>query len=216
MGFVGGGWWGRELLPSPASNQLLPPPPPHCRPPSLLLPRSPARHQQQQDASVDCILHLWRLWALRCRCWTLSVAWTSFQNLKHTSLPPSFPFCQHPHSEFPSHEPSSLQAALCGLLEEGGGEGDRPKRCDGQPLNLVVFEMGSPKLTRFVHLDNFEDVISSGQQAKPTKHVKRPPGLLFSMSLVLCNSGSLNLAALDISQDNQSFRGLKTRLPKPH
>ena len=116
----------------------------HHHPPSCSPEVQPARHQQQH-APVDCILHLWRFWPLRCRRWTLSVAWTSFQNLKHTSHPPSFLFCWHPPSEFPSNEPSSLQAALCGLLEEGGGEGDRPKRCHGQPLNLGLRD-GLPKV----------------------------------------------------------------------
>ena len=48
-------------------------------------------------------------------------------------------------SEYPSHESFSLQAALCGLLEEAGGEGDRPKRCDGQPLSLGLRDVRAPQ-----------------------------------------------------------------------
>ena len=43
-----------------------------------------------------------------------------------------------PYYQFPSHQPPSLQAALCGLLEQAGDEGHRPKRCHGQPLSLAL------------------------------------------------------------------------------
>ena len=55
-------------------------------------------------------------------------------------------------SQFPSHQPPSLQAALCGLLEQAGDEGHRPKRCHGQPLSLRLRDVLILKVAQFFPL----------------------------------------------------------------
>ena len=121
-----GGRRGRRLSP-PAPSACLrsaaqPPPPPgqHLRLEEL--------HQQQQhpwqDAPVGRFLHLRRHRCLLRRRWAFSVfnlskslwkdkLWT----ITHIQLP-------------------CFQAILRRLLEEAGGEGPWPQRCDGQPLGI--------------------------------------------------------------------------------
>ena len=184
------------------------PPPPSCSWPEVDSSRSAARCISSSHSAFLAALAsaLPSLSSLGC--------FDFFKNLTCCNSA-SFQFLISTPPEFSSSpESSSLQAALCGLLEQAGGEGHRPKWRHGQPLSLGLRDA----------LPEVAQICRSGQlwgchQLRPrglaNTTCQKIPRSCFSMSLVLWNSGSLNLAALDISQDNQSFRGLKARLPKP-
>ena len=161
---------------------------------TLLLPGSQA---QQQYAAVGCILHLWRVWALLCRCWALSVIFKKKPYI--ISLLALYDFHslnKHTHSEIiwiSFFAGSSIWAS-------GARRRWRPSTltmpwttCEQFPLLSKMDSLGLP---RFLDLDNFKDARSSGPPAKST--CQKTTRSRFFMSLVLCISGSLNLAALDI------------------
>ena len=121
-----GGRRGRRLSP-PAPSACLrsaaqPPPPPGDH---LRLEELPQQQQHPwQDAPVGRFLHLRRHWCLLRRRWAFSVFNLSKSLWKDKLWPIT-------HIQLPC-----FQAILRRLLEEAGGEGPWPKRCDGQPLGI--------------------------------------------------------------------------------
>ena len=128
---------------------------------------------------------------------------------------PSFPFCPHPPSEYPW----TFFFAGSSMWASGGRRRWRPST---QTMRWTTFKPCALRWPpqRWPDFSIWTTLRMSPAQAnRPSQQnmsTQKAPRSSFPTSLVLCNSGSLNLAALDISQDNQSFRGLKTRLPKPH
>ena len=190
---VGGGRWGRHLLTTPASNQLQPHTttttllPPSCFPEVKL-------NSNMQQLVAFCIFGGFGL----C-CAVAELSRLFFSKPYIISLLALYDFHslnKHTHSEFiwiSFFAGSSIWAS-------GARRRWRPSTltmpwttCEQFPLLSKMDSLGLP---RFLDLDNFKDARSSGPPAKST--CQKTTRSRFFMSLVLCISGSLNLAALDI------------------
>ena len=119
---VGGGRWGRHLLTTPASNQLQPHTttttllPPSCFPEVKL-------NSNMQQLVAFCIFGGFGL------CCAVAELSRLFLKKNLTSYLSSPSMISIPSTNIPIlklFESLSLQAALYGLLEQGGGEGHRP------------------------------------------------------------------------------------------
>ena len=119
---VGGGRWGRHLLTTPASNQLQP----HTTTTTLLLPScfpEVKLNSKMQQLVAFCIFGGFGL------CCAVAELSRLFLKKNLTSYLSSPSMISIPSTNIPIlklFESLSLQAALYGLLEQGGGEGHRP------------------------------------------------------------------------------------------